>query len=327
MRVSMTGASGFVGLNIVEALLAAGHEVTCYARPGARQRFLERMSVRIVTGTFADRVPLLDAMRGAEAVIHTAGNTSANWGDIVALREANIDSTAAVLESARACGVRRIVYTSTTSTIGCSGLRDVAADESVPLTGWRSRSPYSQTKMAAEALLTQSRSGPDCILLNPAEVVGPYDHSLQWGRIVLAVKMGQLPFIPPGSGTFCPARAVAQAHLAALQGGQHGERYILGGHNVSFAEFIGLIGEVVGVPAVPHDVRPYSVQRRDARRREKSNLPVAVDSYRMRVFGGHCLFDDAKARAQLGYAPGTLAAAIEDCYLWYQENGFLMPVA
>lgn len=323
----MTGATGFVGLNIVEALLAAGHEVVCYVRPGARRTYLAEMPVRLVRGSLDDAPALAAAMRGTDALIHTAGNTSASWDDIVALREANVDSTRAVLQAARGCGVGRIVYTSTSSTIGSGVHGTQRADESAPLAGWRSRSPYAQTKLAAEALLRGPQDGPACIVLNPAEVIGPYDHSLQWGRMVLAVAAGQLPFVPPGAGTFCPARDVAQAHVAALSHGRHGERYILGGHDVAFADLIARIGTVTGAPVAPHDVRAYAVQRREARRRERLGQPVALDSYRMRVFGQTHCFDDAKARAELGYTTRPLEVAIDECYRWYQSRGFLPAAA
>ncbi|MET3133687.1 dihydroflavonol-4-reductase [Oxalobacteraceae bacterium GrIS 1.11] len=322
MRVFMTGASGFVGLNIVEALLGAGHEVHCFIRPGARRQFLERLPVRLITGSLDQGAQLADAMRGADAVIHTAGQTSTNWNDIDALRAANLDSTAAILRAARACGVARIVYTSSSATIGSSGEPN-GADETAPLDGWRASSPYAQTKLAAEALLAAPLNGPACIILNPTEVIGAYDHTLQWGRIVLAVATAQLPFVPPGAGTFCPAHAVGAAHVAALTRGQHGQRYLLGGHNLSFADFFAAIGAVTGCAVSARDTRPYAVQRRLARQQERLGLPVAVDSYRMRVFGGRHFFNDGKARAELGYRAPPLASAIEECYRWYQANGFL----
>ena len=323
MRVFITGATGFVGLNIAHALLAAGHEVACFVRPGARRRYLERLPLHITTGTLDDQAALAHAMHGTEAVIHTAGNTSSKSGDLTALQAANIDSTRAILQAARTCGVRRIVYTSTTSTIGSFGSPRLSANESVRLEGWRARSPYAQTKQAAEALLLSAHGGPECVVLNPAEVIGPYDHTLQWGRMVLAVAAGQLPFIPPGSGTFCPASAVAKAHLAALTLGRPGERYILGGHNLPFAELISQIGMVTGQPIVPHDTRPYPRQCRHARQQERLHQPVALDSFRMRMFGSHHLFDDSKACAELGYAAPPLHTAIDECYSWYLSNGFL----
>lgn len=326
MRVFMTGATGFVGLNIVEALLEAGHEVTCHVRPNARRQYLDRMPVTVVTGDLLDVAGLTQAMQGAEGVIHTAGNTSCSWRDIGLLRQANGESTRSVLDAARQCGVRRLVYTSSTSTIGSTASAAFPADETRALAGWRSRSPYAQTKLAAEALL-RNENQLECIVLNPAEVVGAYDHSLQWGRIVLAVAAGQLPFIPPGSGTFAPARDVAKAHVAALTRGDPGERHILGGHHLRFSDFISTVAAITGSPVAPADTRPYFLQCVQARLQEwllpLRLQPPAVDAYRMRVFGGHHLFDDRKARKQLGYTVTPIQDAIRECFSWYQQNGFL----
>ncbi|HYL18159.1 MAG TPA: NAD-dependent epimerase/dehydratase family protein, partial [Burkholderiales bacterium] len=151
MRVFMTGASGFVGLNIVRALLGAGHDVTSFLRPGARRQYLDRLPVRIVIGQLSDRAALCAALDGAEAIIHTAGNTSCSWRDIEALEEANVDSTRAVLAAATVCGVRRLVYTSSTATIGSYDPVPAPADESVELRGFRARSPYALTKQRAES--------------------------------------------------------------------------------------------------------------------------------------------------------------------------------
>lgn len=327
MRVLMTGATGFVGLNVVRALLDAGHEVTSFQRPCARRQYLDRFAVRVVTGQLHDRALLRAALDGVEAIVHTAGNTSCDWRDLAALNEANVASTGALLDAAAARGVRRIVYTSSTATVGShhSWLRP--ADESVALTGFRSRSPYAQTKQRAEAMLLGCRGGPACVVLNPAEVIGPWDHSLQWGRIVLAVAGGQLPFIPPGSGTFCPAADVGAAHVAALTRGRPGQRYILGGHDVTFRRFVELVAEVAQRPVQPQRTAPYGLLRAQARIRQwlqpLLGRPPAVDPYRMRVFGGHHLFDDGRARRELGYRPRPLQGAIEECFQWYREHGFL----
>lgn len=322
MRVFMTGATGFVGLNIVEALLAAGHEVVCYARPTARRRYLDTFPVSVETGDIRDPVALTRAMQGCTAVIHAAGDTRSRWRDIDALRAVNVDGTRAVAEIAARLGIRRLVFTSTTSTIGSEGLRGSPGDESTPLRGYRADSPYAQTKLEAEAILRSFRR-MECVLLNPAEVVGPYDHTLQWGRMVLAIATGRLPFIPPGSATFCPARDVAAAHVAALSRGGHGERYILGGSNMPLSGFIAMTGAVTGVAPTPRDRRPYAIQRLQARVAEWLGHRSVVDAYRMKVFAGHHLFDDAKARTELGYCSRPLHTAVAECFDWYREHGFL----
>lgn len=222
-----------------------------------------------------------------------------------------------------------MVYTSTTSTIGSLHPRKCNADDSTPLIGFRSRSPYARTKQQAEQILLASDKGPECIILNPAEVVGAYDHSLQWGRIILALARRQLPFLPPGSCTFSPAFDVAKAHVTALTQGRPGHRYILGGEHLLIARFTQISAKLLAVPVEPHDQRPYFIQRWHAAAQEflqpvLKAAPV-VDAYRMRIFGGHHLFDDSAARRELNYQPQLVERAIQECIDWYSENGFFVP--
>jgi dihydroflavonol-4-reductase len=327
MHVFLTGGSGFVGLNIVAELLRGGHQVSAYLRPNARKRYLDRFPVRQIVGRLTDRHVLSAALRGVDAIIHTAGNTNTSRFHLQELEATNVEGTRAVIEAARKVGVKRLVYTSSTATIGSYGKIAKRATESLPLTGFRARSPYARTKCAAERLLMQRHDVTDCVILNPAEVIGPYDHTMQWGRLVIAVSTEQLPFVPPGGGSFCPAQAVAEAHVAALERGRHGTRYILGGHDVSFARLLNIIAQEVGRPAKPTSKLPYAVQRWLAKGQESlatfGARGPAVDSFRMRVFAGHHYFDDSLARRELGYAPSSLERAVVDCVAWYRSNGFL----
>lgn len=329
MKVLVTGATGFVGLNIVQALLGRGHVVRSYQRASARRRYLDTLDVQVIEGELRDADTLRAAMQGVDAVIHSAGLTSCNWADLSALQATNVEGTAAVLRAATAQGVQRLVYTSTTSTVGSLNHPRRAASEAVALRGWRARSPYAQTKRAAEAML-QAQSAVPSVILNPAEVIGPWDHTLQWGRIMLAVATGQLPFTPPGSATFCAAADVAQAHVDALTKGRAGQRYILGGSSMRLADFIALVARQVQRQAREQSRAPWLWQRAASALRQASrNLGLsriaapAVDPYRMRVFGGHHLFDDTKAQHELGYRPSALAEAVAQCHDWYCAHGYL----
>lgn len=320
MKILITGASGFVGLNIVEALLTAGHHVKAYLRTSARKRYLSAFPVEIAEGSLTDSAALRSAMEGTDAVIHTAGNTSTRWSDLPELEATNIEGTRAVLEAMKATGIMRLVYTGTTATLDSHHLGQTGSHG--PVRGFRADSPYAKTKACAEALLMKSS---EAIILSPAEVIGPYDHTLQWGRMILAVALGKVPFIPPGGGTFCPSRAVADAHVAALTTGKPGHRYVLGGHNLLFSDFISQIHQITGGSIQPQSRLPYSLQTLLARIQE--HIPGSkgpqVESFRMRVFGGHHYFDDSPARTDLGYNPGPIKDAITEGYKWYLDNNFI----
>ena len=324
MNIFMTGANGFVGLNIVAALVAARHHVTAYVRASSNTAYLEPFGVRIVRGSLDNVGAVTAAMRGAQAVIHTAGNTSCNWRDRPALIEANVHGTQNVVDAAVANAVSRIVYTSTTSTIGADG--DRPADETTPLCGFRARSPYAITKQRAEQIiLAAARRGVECIILNPAEVLGPYDHTLQWGRMVLAVQHDQVPFVPPGGGSFCAATEVGRAHASALTRGRSGERYILGGENASYARFIETAAQVLGRSCrMPHTNYTWLYAKALLQEKLPALVPgqPIVEPYRMRVFGGTYYFDSAKAVRELGYACPPLHQMLHECADWYRRNGY-----
>lgn len=326
MNVFMTGANGFVGLNTVAALAAADHRVTAFVRPGARTDHLEPFGVRIVRAAAGDDGALHDAMAGADAVIHTAGQTGCRRADLPKLVDANVDLTRRVVDAALATGVRRLVYTSTTSTIGAdpSGR---PADERTPLRGFRARSPYAATKRQAEAIVRGAQArGLEVIVLHPAEVIGAWDYNLQWGRMVLAVQHDQVPFVPPGGGSFCAASEVGRAHVAALTRGRSGEGYILGGADVLYTEFLDTAEQVLG-RRCRRPSTPYRWLLAKALLQEASLAPgrPAVEAYRMRVFAHRFFFDSSKAVHALGYRPQPLATMLADCADWYRRHGYFGP--
>jgi dihydroflavonol-4-reductase len=327
MKVFVTGGNGFVGLNIVSALVEAGHDVVAVVRPGSNAEYLEPMGACVVRGGLDDVRSLVEAMHGADAVIHTAGNTSCNWRDLPQLEAVNVHGTRNVVDAAIASGVGRLVFTSTTSTVGAYDDPTRTADESTPLTGYRAKSPYAITKQQAEQIvLDANRRGLPSIILNPAEVVGAYDYNLQWGRMVLAVHENKVPFKPPGGASFCAAADVGRAHVAALTRGQPGERYLLAGENIPFSRFIERIGDALGrrpdIPGIPYGAMYAALY---AWEKLAPVLPwkPPVETYRMKVFGCTYYYDSTKAERELGYRSATVDAMVNESVGWYRGHGFI----
>jgi dihydroflavonol-4-reductase len=329
MLVAVTGANGSVGLNVVEALLEAGHAVRAVVRPSSDVRCLARLPVADAGAELLDQRCLDKAFWGVEGVVHCAGDTSCDPRDLPRLVATNVEGTRAVVRAALRCEALRFVYTSTTSTIGaCDG--GAPSNEYNSLRGFRARSPYGRTKVAAERIVLEAtREGLAPIVLNPAEVIGPWDHTLQWGRMVLAVCHDQVPFVPPGGATFCSAAEVGRTHAAALERGTIGARYILGGANASYRELIDTIAAVGGVrPRLP--CGSYALRRAKARlavacKRFGAPQPL-VEPYRMRVFAGNYRFDSARAVRDLGYRPPSLVEMIRSAWAWYRAEG-MVPAA
>lgn len=331
MNVLVTGANGFVGLNVVAALVEAGHGIRAWVRERADTRYLEGFPVEVARGALEDADPLRRALRGVDAVIHCAGDTSCYRFHAARVWAANVEGTRAVVEAARRAGVGRFVYTSTTSTVGASSDPARRWDEETPLAGFRARSPYGSSKLEAERIVARAAAaGLPAVILNPAEVLGPWDHTLQWGRMVLAVAHDRVPFVPPGSASFCSAREVGRAHVAALTRGTPGARYVLAGADATYAELIAEIASVVGrTPRLPGG--PYALRRLAARatlllRPLTGALPM-VDPYRMRVFAGHYRFDTGRAVRELGYRAAPLREMIEESWAWYARDGRGPPAA
>lgn len=327
MKVMVTGGTGFVGLNIVEQLLAAGHEVHCLVRESSNLKYLNNFAVTLHYGQLNDRAALDKALVGLQAVIHCAGNTSSYVWDRPLLDATNVVGTACVAQAALDAGITRFVYTSTTSTIGAPMDGQSLGDETTPLSGFRADNPYGQSKQEAEqVLLGLMDQGLEPIILNPAEVLGAWDHTMNWGAMVMAVAADQVPFCPPGSATFCSAREVGRAHVNALSEGEAGQRYILGGANTSFESLIETCGQVIGrpasAPAMPFAQAYYQAYQAQYGHAYGQTLPL-LDPYRMRVIKGHFLFDSARAVDALGYRCAPLEEMVCDALSWYRGNGFL----
>lgn len=329
MKVLVTGAAGFLGLNIVEALNEHGYNPIAFARKSSRLDFLEAQKCPVRFGDILDASSLDKACEGVDYVIHCAGNTSGFRVHRKLQREINVAGTANVIESCLRHGIKRLVYTSSTSTIGTNG-DGLPSDEKVPLNGFRARSQYGRSKIQAEDLVSEaSQRGLSAIILNPAEVMGAYDYHFGWGSVILGLKRKSLPIIPLGGGSFCHAKEVGRAHVAALTKGRDGHRYILAGTDVSYSQFFRSVADLTG-SELP---RPSSFMNRAAvigpvfAFQEllgflTKKLP-SLDQNRIKVFYTNIYFDGRKACSELDFKVRSIDEMILDSFHWYQANGFL----
>ena len=323
MKVFLTGSTGFVGLNILSSLQDAGHEVHLYVRAGSKRDYIERFDAHLHEGELDDLATMTQAMQGMDAVIHTAGNTSCLERDYDILYQVNVVGTKNIVDAALANGVKRLVYTSTTSTIGGSDSQLTPVAEDAELTGFRADSPYGRTKVLAEQeVMRAHQNGIHSIILNPAEIIGAFDHNFQWGRLIMAVDANQVPFVPRGSGSFCSAKAVGDAHVAALTLGCSGERYILAGDDQKYSTFLALISTLLGKtfdePTLDHD-RLYN----ELVQKELDGEDALIEAYRFRVFSGDYFYDCQKACQALNFEVVKLEDMLREAIAWYRDNGFL----
>ena len=320
----VTGATGFLGLNLVEQLAAQGWRTTALHRPGADLALLKRFDPALAPGDILDPNALGRAVpEGVDAVFHCAADTSVWSRNNARQTRVNVDGTANVLAAARARGARRFVHVSTWNTFG---LDRATMDETTPQTGAASWINYTRTKSLAEAAVKRANAdGLPAVVVNPSHILGRYDRD-GWGTLIVMVHKGTLPGVPPGAGSFCHAEAVAKALIAAALRGRPGENYLLGGADATFLEVVRVIGELTGRP-VPRRPLPALVLRAAARvkaglarisGREPDLTPEAAAMVLV-----HPRIVSTKAADELGYRPTALRPMIEDAWRWMRDAGRL----
>jgi nucleoside-diphosphate-sugar epimerase len=325
MRTALvTGANGFLGLNLLEQLCAAGWSVTALCAPGSERPFLARFPVAVAEADITDPAMLAAAFAARpQLVFHLAASTSVWRARRAEQARVNVEGTRNVARAAIAAGARRIVATSTWNTYGV-GRAEIS--EASDQQGGSSGIDYVRTKFLAEQeLRAAAREGIEVVILNPGHMIGRYD-SRNWGRIIRMVDAGTLPGIPRLRGSFCHGAAVAAAHLAAAERGRPGENYLLPGVEASFEEVIRCAARVLGCPVPARTVPTWllavmaraKVIRAAFTGREPDLTPDALA-----LMANDPRIVSDKARRELGYEPAPLAAMIEDACAWLRREGLL----
>ena len=302
----VTGASGFIGTNLVKQLGEAGWSVIAMHRETSDLTYLRQFPATLVVGDIGDRAFLESAIpEGVDAVFHVAGNVSFDSAGDEAQTHANVAGTAAVVEAAKARKVGRFVHTSTGAVWG---LHDgVPIDETAPSNAFDLPVNYCRTKkMAEDIVLAAAADGLDAVCVNPGNVVGPYDRVI-WGPFVQAIASGAMTTVGDGGGSFCHIDETAKAHIAAFERGRRGERYILAGANERFATAAAIVAELTGVAA------PEPTSERN---------PDASDEVHFVTNQTQIMLCD-KAVRELGFKPVPLRTMFEDLCAWMKEEGLL----
>lgn len=320
----VTGATGFLGLNLVQHLTEQGWAVTALHRPSSDLTYLKRFPVTLASGKIEEAASLEEAMSdGLDAVFHVAGDVSFWAGHRARQRRTNVDGTRNIVEAAQRKGARRFIHT---STIAVYGLQPDSFDETAPHLGKSSPIGYLHSKALAEEEVQRAvAAGLDAVILNPANIVGPYDLS-NWSRLFRLVAEDRLPGIPPGRAPFCHVAEVAQAHLAAWERGRAGENYILGGVEASYAEAFAVVAGLLGKP-VPKKPLPALALHLAGRfsqwgswvtRQEPDLTPEMATLLSSAIT---CRSD--KAARELGFQAVPLQTMFAACYRWLIGEGMI----
>jgi dihydroflavonol-4-reductase len=328
MKTLITGASGFIGSAVLRRLLACGHQVRALVRPQSARRNLAGLAVELVTGDLRDPTSLERAVQGCSALFHVAADYRLWVPEPEDMYKTNVEGTRNLLLAAARAGVERIVYTSSVATMGL--LPDGnPADEETPVTLADMIGHYKRSKFLAEAevLRLARETGLAVVTVNPSTPVGPRDlKPTPTGRMILQAAAGRMPAYVDTGLNLVHVDDVAEGHLLAFEKGRTGERYILGGSNMSLKEILSDIAVISGRPAprvcLPHNlVLPVAYMVEALARLYKGGEPfITVDGVRLarkRMFFSH-----EKAEKELGYNPGPVNQALKDAVDWFRYNGY-----
>ena len=327
MTTLVTGASGFVGAAVARQLLAQGHEVKALVRPGGDRRNLQGLALSLVEGDLGDPDSLRRAVAGCEWLFHIAADYRLWVPDPQAMLRVNVAGTETLLQRAGDAGVKRIIYTSSVAALGLNQDRS-PADEETPTRLKNMIGHYKRSKFIAEQAVRKlaANQGLPVVIVNPAAPLGPRDvKPTPTGRIVLDTLRGKMPAYVQTGLNVVHVDDVAQGHLLAFEKGEPGERYILGGENMTLKAILDAVCACAGL--APPRIRlpraalyPVAWLAEGWAKLSGTPPPVTVDSLRMA--GKFMHFSSAKARQALGYRPRPARQAIEDAVAWFRDNGY-----
>jgi dihydroflavonol-4-reductase len=332
MNCFVTGASGFIGANLVLELLARKHAVKGLLRPGSDLLGLRGAEFERVQGDLADGAKLKAAMRGCDWCFHVAASYHLWLRDYRPMYVANVAGTRNVIAAAAAAGCQRIVYT---STVGCIGLpqpikgRIIPSDEATPVSGAQMKNHYKRSKWQAEQVATQmAREGLPVIIVNPSAPVGPRDvKPTPTGQVIVDFLNGRMPAYLDTGLNWVHVRDVAIGHILAAEKGRIGERYILGNAegNWTLKQAFAVLEELTSVRA-PRFRIPYSLALVAAYAGEALSLltrqPPKAPLAGVRMARHKMYFNPGKAMRELGLPQTPPKQALADAVEWFRQNGY-----
>jgi len=327
MLILVTGATGFVGSHVARLLAERGDRVRVLVRPTSRLKALEGVRVEPVEGDLRDAASLTRAMDGVNRVFHVAADYRLWTQHPEEIYESNVGGTKRLLEAAYKAGVERFVYTSTVATIAVprhGALPDESTAASIDeMIGHYKRSKFQAEQVAIEA----ARAGAPVVIVNPTAPVGPGDWKpTPTGKIILDFLTGKMPAYVDTGLNVAPVEDVAAGHLLAAEKGRFGERYILGGRNMTLKEILDALAPIARRPAprvrLPHAVALAAGYADEFISRIAGREPkIPVEGVKM---SRHRMFvETGKAERELGYVHSSVESALERAVRWYEQNGYI----
>jgi dihydroflavonol-4-reductase len=326
--ILVTGASGFIGSAVARRLAADGHDVRVLVRSTSPRTNLADLKLEIVEGDLLDEASIDRAMKGVRFLFHVAADYRLWARNPAEIIQTNVEGTRLVLAAAKRAGVERIVYTSSVATLA-SLPNGEPSDETNVLAGDAAVGAYKSSKLKAERMVEQmvAEQNLPAVIVNPSTPIGPGDvRPTPTGRIIVEAAAGRMPGYVDTGLNLVHVDDVAAGHLAALEKGRIGERYILGGQDVQLGDMLAEIARVIG--RSPPKLRfPRRLIFPIAYGAEAiayvTGREPFVTTVGLRLAKDRMYFSSAKAERELGYSARPYREAIADAIDWFRQNGYL----
>lgn len=327
MLAFVTGATGFVGSHVARVLAEHGADLRLLVRPSSDLRNIQDLNAERVTGDLRDAASLKKGITGCDVVFHVAADYRLWVRDPAEMYRSNVEGTRAILQAARENGVRRVVYTSSVATMGFTSNGHLA-DEDSPVSLDNMIGPYKRSKFVAEEIaIDASRSGMDVVVVNPTTPVGERDiKPTPTGRIIVDFLKKKFPAYVDTGLNLVDVTECARGHVMALERGKSGERYILGGENLTLKQILDKLAAITRLPS-PKVRVPYVVALATGvvdqvvtgylRGREPRATLDAVRMGRKKMF-----VSSSKAERDLGWNIVPVDGALRRAVEWFQANGY-----
>jgi dihydroflavonol-4-reductase len=321
----VTGANGFVGCHVVRALCQRGWQVRAFVRKGADLRALEGVDCERSFGDLRDAESVEQAARGCSEIYHVAADYRLWVTDEAAMYAANVGGTRNVLTAARKAGTERIIHTSTVGALGIAA--DGIGRENTPVTLDDMVGPYKRSKfMAEQEVLRAAREGAPVVIVNPSTPIGALDFKpTPTGRIIVDFINRRMPVFLETGLNLVNVEDVARGHVLAAEQGRIGEKYILGGENLTLQQMLGRLGALCGVPApkikIPYAVAYAFALGAEAIARTITHRPPRASLTEVRMARKKMFFAIAKARSELGYEPTAVDDGLRRAIEFFRRNG------
>jgi dihydroflavonol-4-reductase len=328
MKVFITGATGFVGSHVARTLAAQGAELRLLVRSTSRLDNIADLRAETATGDLRDPESLKKAMAGCEFVFHVAADYRLWVRDPEQMYRSNVEGTRAIIRAAQESGARRVIYTSSVATMGFTREGHIAGEDS-PVSIKEMVGHYKRSKFMAEQIALEAGiSGANVVVVNPTTPIGEYDiKPTPTGRIVVDFLKRKFPAYVDTGLNLADVKEVARGHLLAMEKARPGQRYILGGENLTLKQILDKLSVLTGLPAptmkVPHMVAMgFAVFDQFITGTILGKEPRAtIDAVKM---GRKKMFaSSAKAERELGYKIIPVENALRRAVDWFQEHGYV----